>query len=45
MVLVGDDNNRNAGFVGGSRVEEVFRWSSNISPTKVAGGNGGTEQW
>ena len=45
MVLVGNDNDKNAGFVGGSGVEEVFRQSSNISPTKVAGGNGGTEQW
>jgi len=45
MVLVGNDNDKNAGFVGGIGVEEVFRWSSNISPTRVAGGNGGTEQW
>jgi len=36
MVLVGNDNDRNAGFVGGSGVEEVFRWSSDISPMKVA---------
>ena len=45
MVLVGNDNDKNAGCVGGSGVEEVFRWSSNISPMKVAGDNGGTEQW
>jgi len=45
MVLVGNDNDRNAGFVGGIRVKEVFRQSSDISPMKVAGGNGGTEQW
>ena len=31
--------------LGGSGVEEVFRQSSDISPMKVAGGNGGTEQW
>ena len=43
MVLVGNDNDRNAGFFGGIRVEEVSRRSSNISPTRVAGGNGGTE--
>jgi len=43
MVLVGND--KNAGCFGGSGVEEVFRWSSDISPTKVAGSNGGTEQW
>jgi len=45
MVLVGNDNDKNAGFFVGSGVEEVFRRSSDISPTKVAGGNGGTEQW
>ena len=45
MVLVGNGNDRNAGFVGGIGVEEVFRWSSDISPTRVAGDNGGTEQW
>jgi len=45
MVLVGNDNDKNAGCVGGSRVEEVFRRSSDISPMRVAGGNGGTEQW
>ena len=45
MVLVGNDNDRNAGFVGGSGVEEVFRGSSDISLTRVAGGKGGTEQW
>ena len=45
MVLVGNGNDRNSGFVGGSRVEEVFRQSSDISPTRAAGGNGGTEQW
>jgi len=45
MVLVGNDNDRNAGFVGGIRVEEVFRRSSNISPMRVADDNGGTEQW
>ena len=44
-MLVGNDNDRNAGFVGGIGAEEVFRQSSNISPTRVAGGNGGTEQW
>jgi len=37
MVLVGNDNDRNAGFVGGNEVVEVFRWSSDISPTRVAG--------
>jgi len=45
MVLVGNDNDKNAGFVSGIGVGEVFRRSSNISPMKVAGGNGGTEQW
>jgi len=45
MVLVGNDNDKNAGCFGGSRVEGVFRQSSDISPRKVAGGNGGTEQW
>ena len=45
MVLVGNDNDRNAGFVGGIGVEEVFRQSSNISLMRVASGNGGTEQW
>ena len=45
MVLVGNDNDKNAGCLGGSRVEAVFRRSSDMSPTKVAGGNGGTEQW
>jgi len=45
MVLVDDDNDKNAGFVGGIGVEEVFRWSSDISPTRVASGNGGTEHW
>jgi len=45
MVLVGNDNDKNAGFVGGIGVEEVFQRSSNISPTRVASGNGGTEQW
>jgi len=24
---------------------EEFRWRSDISPTRVAGGKGGTEQW
>jgi len=45
IVLVGNDNDRNAGFFGGSGVEEVFQWSSDISPTRVASDNGGTEQW
>jgi len=45
MVLVGNDNDKNAGCFGGSGVEEIFRWSSDISPMRVAGGNGGTEQW
>jgi len=45
MVLVGNDNDKNAGCVGGVGVGEVFRRSSDISPTRVAGGNGGTEQW
>jgi len=45
MVLVGNDNDKNAGCVGGNRVEEVFQQSSDISPSRVAGGNGGTEQW
>ena len=45
MVLVGNDNDKNAGCFGGSGVEGVFQRSSDISPTKVAGGNGGTEQW
>jgi len=45
MVLVGNDNDKNAGCFGGSRVEEVFRRSSDIGPMRVAGGNGGTEQW
>jgi len=45
MVLVGNDNDKNAGCSGGNGVEGVFQRSSNISPTKVAGGNGGTEQW
>jgi len=45
MVLVGNDNDKNAGCVGGIRVGEVFRRNSDISLTKVAGGNGGTEQW
>ena len=38
-------NDKNAGYSGGSGVEGVFRQSSDVSPTKVAGGNGGTEQW
>ena len=25
--------------------EGVFRWSSDMSLTRVASGNGGTEQW
>jgi len=33
MVLVGNDNDKNAGCVGGSGVEDEFRRSSNISPT------------
>jgi len=48
MVLVGNDNDKNAGFVGGIGVGEVFRRSSNISPMRVAdvaphssGGGGG----
>jgi len=45
MVLVGNDNDKNAGFVGGIRVGEVFRQSSDISLVRVASGNGGTEQW
>jgi len=45
MVLVGNENDKNAGCVGGIGVGKVFRQSSDISPTKVAGGNGGTEQW
>jgi len=45
MVLVGNDNDKNAGCSGGNGVEGVFWRSSDISPTKVAGGNGGTEQW
>jgi len=45
MVLVGNDNDKNAGWFGGNGVEGIFRRSSDISPTKVAGGNGGTEQW
>jgi len=45
MVLVGNDNDKNAGCFGGNGVEGVFRRSSDISPTKVASGNGGTEQW
>jgi len=45
VMLVGNDNDRNEGFVGGIRVEEVFRRSSDISLRKVAGGNGGAEQW
>jgi len=43
--LVGNDSDKNAGLVGGIGVGEVFRRSSDISPTRVAGGNGGTEQW
>ena len=39
MVLVGNDNDKNAGCFGGSGVEEVFRQSSDISPMKVASGN------
>jgi len=31
--------------VGGIGVEEEFQWRSDIIPTKVAGGKGGTEQW
>ena len=38
MVLVSNDNDKNAGFVGGIGVGEVFRRSSDISPMKVAGG-------
>jgi len=45
MVLVGNDNDKNVGCSGGNGVEGVFRRSSNIIPTKVAGGNSGTEQW
>ena len=45
MVLVGNDNDKNAGCVGRIGVGEVFRQSSDISPMRVAGGNGGTEQW
>jgi len=45
IVTVGNDNDKNAGCFGGNGVEEVFRRSSDISLTKVAGGNGGTEQW
>jgi len=45
MVLVGNDNDKNAGFIGGIGVGEVFRRSSDISLTRVAGDNGGTEQW
>jgi len=45
MVLVGNDNDKNAGCVGGIGVGEVFRQSSDISLINVAGGNGGTEQW
>jgi len=45
MVLVGNGNDSNAGCVGGSGVEEVFRRSSDTSLMKVAGDNGGTEQW
>ena len=45
MVLVGNDNDMNAGCFGGNGVEGIFRRSSDISPMKVAGGNGGTEQW
>ena len=45
MVLVGNDNDKNAGWFGGNGVEGVFRQSSDMSPMKVAGGNGGTEQW
>jgi len=45
MVLVGKDNDKNAGLVGGIGVGAVFRRSSDISPMRVAGGNGGTEQW
>ena len=45
MVLIGNDNDKNAGFVGGIGVGEVFRPSSDISLTRVASGNGGTEQW
>ena len=45
MVLVGNDNDKNAGCFGGSGVEGVFQQSSDISPTKVASGNGGAEQW
>jgi len=40
----GNDNDKNAGFVGGIGVGEVFRWSSDISPMRMASGNGGTEQ-
>ena len=43
--LVMTKNDKNASCFGGSRVEGVFRRSSDISPMKVAGGNGGTEQW
>ena len=45
VVLVGNDNDKNAGCSGGNGVEGVFRRSSDISLMKVAGGNGGTEQW
>jgi len=45
MVLVGNDNDKNAGLVGGIGVGEVFRRRSDISLMRVAGGNGGTEQW
>jgi len=41
VVLVGNGNDRNAGFFGGSGVEEVFRRSSDISLMRVASGNGG----
>ena len=45
MVLVNNDNDKNAGWFGGNGVEGVFRRSSDMSPTRVAGDNGGTEQW
>ena len=31
--------------VGGIGVEDEFRRGSDISPMRVAGGKGGTEQW
>jgi len=47
MVLVGNGNDKNADcwWYDGIGVGKEFRQRSNISPMRVAGGKGGTEQW